>query len=63
MLWLLRYRPDCLNRPCGESSLNLAAQFLLTSSHYNPFALFKFSDSYAVFIQWLLIQLSVRFAV
>lgn len=25
MLWLLRYRPDCLNRPCGESSLNLAA--------------------------------------
>lgn len=25
MLWLLRYRPDCLSRPCGESSLNLAA--------------------------------------
>lgn len=25
MLWLLRYRPDWLNRPCEESSLNLAA--------------------------------------
>ena len=63
MLWLLRYRPDWLNRPCGESSLNLAATVFVNLLALYPFVLFKFSDSYAVFIQWLLIQLSVRFAV